>query len=402
MIIFNFLINLVESVLFSLFVGKYLEIGKLQSYIAFTTILQILFLNLANFYHYDGILLTIGIMGIMIGSTCLWKKKMTFELVFVVLLYNTFIFIAAFLGTSVATFIQSLFSLSMDSNYVMRCLMAKCIQCIGTCLVLKYNYKLTLNMELNQWSSVIFLYCLLLILIGNEFYSIITNQFTLHSTLISLMLSFVIAVIFGFIIDKINTMNKKKEELLRMEQIEIANEEKLSMMKHIRNEMSITDHRMFYMFMRVEQYLEVGQYERAKSLIHQYKNAMMKYRLVIDTNNPIFDCFYSLKVNEMILSGQNIENMILISEHNLYNDVHFNHFFSDLLDLFKQCQKLMISLNEIGELLIVKIVYRDGEINEDRLTQLIQNYARFIQNANITNHQQNGIRLSIGIDENED
>ncbi len=98
MIIFNFLINLVESVLFSLFVGKYLEIGKLQSYIAFTTILQILFLNLANFYHYDGILLTIGIMGIMIGSTCLWKKKMTFELVFVVLLYNTFIFIAAFLG----------------------------------------------------------------------------------------------------------------------------------------------------------------------------------------------------------------------------------------------------------------------------------------------------------------
>lgn len=105
---------------------------------------------------------------------------------------------------------------------------------------------------------------------------------------------------------------------MRMEQIEIANEEKLSMMKHIRNEMSITDHRMFYMFMRVEQYLEVGQYERAKSLIHQYKNAMMKYRLVIDTNNPIFDCFYSLKVNEMILSGQNIENMILISEHNLY------------------------------------------------------------------------------------
>lgn len=402
MIIFNFLINLVESVLFSLFVGKYLEIGKLQSYIAFTTILQILFLNLANFYHYDGILLTIGIMGIMIGSTCLWKKKMTFELVFVVLLYNTFIFIAAFLGTSVATFIQSLFSLSMDSNYVMRCLMAKCIQCIGTCLVLKYNYKLTLNMELNQWSSVIFLYCLLLILIGNEFYSIITNQFTLHSTLISLMLSFVIAVIFGFIIDKINTMNKKKEELLRMEQIEIANEEKLSMMKHIRNEMSITDHRMFYMFMRVEQYLEVGHYERAKSLIHQYKNAMMKYRLVIDTNNSIFDCFYSLKVNEMILSGQNIENMILISEHNLYNDVHFNHFFSDLLDLFKQCQKLMISLNEIGELLIVKIVYRDGEINEDRLTQLIQNYARFIQNANTTDHQQNGIRLSIRIDENED
>ena len=62
----------------------------------------------------------------------------------------------------------------------------------------------------------------------------------------------------------------------------------------------------------------------------------------------------------------------------------------------------MISLNEIGELLIVKIVYRDGEINEDRLTQLIQNYARFIQNANITDHQQNGIRLSIGIDENED
>lgn len=206
MIIFNFLINLVESVLFSLFVGKYLKIEKLRTYIAFTTILQMLLLNLANLYHYEGILLTIGIMGIMIGSTCLWKKKMTFELVFVVLLYNTFIFIAAFLGTSVATLIQLLFSLSMDSNYIMRCLMAKCIQCIGTCLVLKYNYKLTLNMELNQWSSVIFLYCLLLILIGNELYSIITNQFTQHGTLISLMLSFVIAVIFGFIIDKIPSL----------------------------------------------------------------------------------------------------------------------------------------------------------------------------------------------------
>ena len=81
MIIFNFLINLVESVLFSLFVGKYLKIEKLQSYIAFTTILQMLLLNLANLYHYEGILLTIGIMGTMIGSTCLWKKKMTFELV---------------------------------------------------------------------------------------------------------------------------------------------------------------------------------------------------------------------------------------------------------------------------------------------------------------------------------
>ena len=69
MIIFNFLINLVESVLFSLFVGKYLKIEKIQSYIVFTTILQMLLLNLANFYHYEGILLTISIMGIMIGST---------------------------------------------------------------------------------------------------------------------------------------------------------------------------------------------------------------------------------------------------------------------------------------------------------------------------------------------
>ena len=126
---------------------------------------------------------------------------------------------------------------------------------------------------------------------------------------------------------------------------------------------------------------------------------MSKYKMVTNTNNPIFDCLYSLKINDLILQGKNIENMIFITKKEIYNDMSYINSLTGLIDLFSECNSLMISMNETGDFINIKIIYRDGQINERDVAQYCESNFNSKASYNLTNHQIKGLRLSINLEE---
>ena len=70
-----------------------------------------------------------------------------------------------------------------------------------------------------------------------------------------------------------------------------------------------------------------------------------------------------------------------------------------LIDLFSECNSLMISMNETGDFINIKIIYRDGQINERDVAQYCESNFNSKASYNLTNHQIKGLRLSINLEE---
>lgn len=168
------------------------------------------------------------------------------------------------------------------------------------------------------------------------------------------------------------------------------------MIKHITEEISKNDHRIFYMLLQMEGYLENEEYDKLKTVIQGYRNLVTKYKLVTNTQNPVFDSLYSMKINDLILKEKNIKNSIFISRRIEYDYLPLIDFITGVLDFFNDCQTIMISMNEVGDTLVVRVIYREGIIDEKRVRNYLENKLPK-GNVSLENHATKGVRFSIDL-----
>ena len=149
MMYFTFFINFVESYMFSYFLANYFKLAKKDIYILVTSLIQTAILTHANYINENGILLSTIIIVFMIVSLVIWQRKILFDYIYIVLLYNCFIIIIALLGI----FIINVFSyihmnLSDNLLYFIKCFISKRITLSLYIFPLNANKALSLCWEL--------------------------------------------------------------------------------------------------------------------------------------------------------------------------------------------------------------------------------------------------------------
>ena len=352
----------------------------------------------AQILNNNGLWLSIAIITVLILSLLTFKKEIQIDYIYFFVLYDILIILSVFIGTFLGNILIHMMNISsLNIYFVLVCTIAKISQFIITLFLIIRTSTLS---DFKKWNVITITDALSIITMMLITYFFIENLST--STLIQLLFIslFTLVISYKQMMNRMEIINNEKMNLIRSKEIEKSNHQKLEMMKHLNNEILASEHRMFYILYQMEKYIYQEEYDKLLESLKNYRNLISKYKIVINTNNPIFGCFYSLKMNDYIVRGIDVENSIFISQKDYYNDINFLNDLTDLIDLFNQCKTLHISINEIGELLVIKIIYRDGQIIEEN----VSNYCKihFSKNAtyNINNHSIEGIRISINMEDN--
>ena len=248
--------------------------------------------------------------------------------------------------------------------------------------------------QIFKWLTLSFFTCLVLIVVFA----------LLSKTSIFLFLGLFISGILWFLIaarekleDYYYSKSEEKIEIARLEELTKYNEEKLIMMKNIQNDIQATDHRLFYILYQLELCLDNDEYDKAKIVLQKYKDLVTKYKIVINTGNSIFDMLYSLKMNDFIMREIKVENNLFISQNEFYNDFEFINFLCDLLNYFSGCKYLYITMQEDNNRLVVKIMYREGEVDISKIEEHIKFHLHDKDLYNLDQYNLKGIRLLLDL-----
>lgn len=397
MIFFTCLINIIESFLFTYFLSNYFELYKSKIYTFVFSFLQFCLLSYANYIENSGLWLTVSIVTLMIFSLFIWKRKIKFDYIYIVILYNAMLIISSYFAAFITNAFISLFPNMSSLFYYIACAIAKTLQTLFTFYAIKNQHHLSTSFDLKNWTSVIVSDGLVLIALAIVVYALLTANFTQSIMMLLLVVLFFLAVNLRVMIYKTDRLNKEKVEFVKTSELAKFNQQKFEMMNHIKNDIAATDHRMFYMLMQIEHYLNAKEYDKLSEAVEKYRDLMSKYKLVTNTNNVVFDCLYSLKINDLVLQDISVENSIFISENEIYNNISFINFLTGLFDYFTDCSLLHVSMNEIGELLSIKIVYRKGTIKDVELASYCERHINDCGSYNLSNHEIKGIRISINM-----
>ena len=85
MTLFSICINLIESFLYTLFIGNYFKLRSIKLYITLFTFLQFALLSFAIVINNSGLWLTLAFVRLMVCSLIIWTRKIEFDYFYIVI-----------------------------------------------------------------------------------------------------------------------------------------------------------------------------------------------------------------------------------------------------------------------------------------------------------------------------
>ena len=396
MILFNAIINFIESFLFGWFIAEFFDFKDYKKkFIFVSTLVQFIILELSQFINYFGVFLPVFCIIGMLLLIYLFLKKLTFEHIYIVLLQDALIS----LYVVVCAYITILLPFHVD--YMTECIICKVLQLFGNVVILKYKSKFALTLEISKWKVAIVFEIILLILLYSMFYTVIFIG-TTNAINFNLLLVFILCIMFMYIVNLINEEHREKTQLIKDKQQEEFQRQKYYAISNVKNEIEALDHRLFYTVFKIEEYLKKQDYESIDKIIDYYKNQVLKHKLVIDTGNHVFDTLYSVKINEMVMTGIDISNIVLINKNQFYDDLGLINFIQRTLDFFRECKYLKIDISEENGFVLFKLIYRDGIVNLDELKMFLDENPWLPVMYNLDDCQIRGIRISFKMEQDDD
>lgn len=396
MIIFDAVINFIESLLLVWFIAEFFDFkDNKDKFIVISTLVEFIILEVSQFINYFGLLLSIFCIVAMLILIYLFSKTLTFEHIYIVLLQDALI--SLYVVISIYVFAL----LPFYDTYIVECIICKVLQLIGNIILLKYKDKFALTLEISKWKVVIVFEIILLILLYSMFYTVIFIG-TTNAINFDLLLVFILCIMFMYIVNLINEEHREKMQLIKDKQQEEFQRQKYYAISNVKNEIEALDHRLFYTVFKIEEYLKKQDYESIDKIIDYYKNQVLKHKLVIDTGNHVFDTLYSVKINEMVMTGIDISNIVLINKNQFYDDLGLINFIQRTLDFFRECKYLKIDISEENGFVLFKLIYRDGIVNLDELKMFLDENPWLPVMYNLDDCQIRGIRISFKMEQDDD
>ena len=396
MIIFNTIINFIESFLFVGSIGEFFDFKDKNKFIFITTLIDFLFLEISQFINYYGIFLSFVSIFLLIIAIYIFTKSVTFKHVYIILIQNALLMIYIV----ISVYICDLFT--FKDTYIIECILCKILQLFGNIILLKYKDKLALTLEITKWKVVIVFEVILLILLYSMFYRTLFSDNSAFFFELNEILLLILCIMFMYIVNLINEEHREKMQLIKDKQQEEFQRQKYYAISNVKNEIEALDHRLFYTVFKIEEYLKKQDYESIDKIIDYYKNQVLKHKLVIDTGNHVFDTLYSVKINEMVMTGIDISNIVLINKNQFYDDLGLINFIQRTLDFFRECKYLKIDISEENGFVLFKLIYRDGIVNLDELKMFLDENPWLPVMYNLDDCQIRGIRISFKMEQDDD
>ena len=397
MILFNAIINFIESLLLVWLIADFFGFKESKNkFIFITTLIDFLILEISQFANYYGIFLSFIIMIVIIISIYIFTKSVTFKHVYIILIQNALLMIYIV----ISVYICDLFT--FKDTYIIECILCKIMQLFGNIILLKYKDKLALTLEITKWKVVIVFEVILLILLYSMFYRTLFSDNSAFFFELNEILLLILCIMFMYIVNLINEEHREKMQLIKDKQQEEFQRQKYYAISNVKNEIESLDHRLFYTVFKIEEYLKKQDYESIDKIIDYYKNQVLKHKLVIDTGNHIFDTLYSVKINEMVMTGIDISNIVLINKNQFYDDLGLINFIQRTLDFFRECKYLKIDISEENSFVLFKLIYRDGIVNLDELKMFLDENPWLPVMYNLDDCQIRGIRISFKMEQDDD
>lgn len=394
--LFNAIINFIESLLFSSFVAEFFNFkSNKNKFVVVSTLVQFIILEISEYINYFGMFLPIFCIIGMLILIYLFLKKLTFEHIYIVLLQDALIS----LYVVVCAYITVLLPFYVD--YMMECILCKVLQLFGNTIILKYKSKFALTLEISKWKIAIVFEIILLILLYSMFYTVVFIG-TTNAINFNLLLVFILCIMFMYIVNLINEEHREKMQLIKDKQQEEFQRQKYYAISNVKNEIEALDHRLFYTVFKIEEYLKKQDYESIDKIIDYYKNQVLKHKLVIDTGNHVFDTLYSVKINQMVMTGIDISNIVLINKNQFYDDLGLINFIQRTLDFFRECKYLKIDISEENGFVLFKLIYRDGMVDLNELKMFLDENPWISVMYNLDDCQIRGIRISFKMEQDDD
>ena len=217
---------------------------------------------------------------------------------------------------------------------------------------------------------------LVLIIILGKF--VLVNPVTYKFLYLVILGVVILNVLFIVNVLKVNQLSKENLNLIVHQQNQMFNDEKLKLIKSVKNEIDAIDHRLFYVIFKIDQLLEDNETEKIKNIIDKYKSIVTKHNMIIDTSNPVFDCLLSLKINDLLMSNVIVKSCIFISENEIYDNLSFINFLTRILEHFSNSQEIQLYMNEEPGYLVVKIIWRQC----DKVKELEESISKEIERFN--------------------
>lgn len=397
MIIFNTAINFIESLLFVWFIAEFFDFkDNKNKFIFVSTLQQFIVLEISQIINYYGIFLSLIAIFILIIFIYFFTKSVTFKHVYIILIQNALLMIYIV----ISVYICDLFT--FKDTYIIECILCKILQLFGNIILLKYKDKLALTLEITKWKVVIVFEVILLILLYSMFYRTLFSDNSAFFFELNEILLLILCIMFMYIVNLINEEHREKMQLIKDKQQEEFQRQKYYAISNVKNEIESLDHRLFYTVFKIEEYLKKQDYESIDKIIDYYKNQVLKHKLVIDTGNHVFDTLYSVKINEMVMTGIDISNIVLINKNQFYDDLGLINFIQRTLDFFRECKYLKIDISEENGFVLFKLIYRDGIVNLDELKMFLDENPWLPVMYNLDDCQIRGIRISFKMEQDDD
>ena len=397
MIIFNTVINFIESLLFVWFIADFFDFkDNKNKFIVISALLQFSILEVSQFINYYGIFLSFISIFLLIVLIYIFTKYVTFKHIYVILVQNALLMIYII----ISVYICDLFT--FKDTYIIECILCKILQLFGNIIMLKYKNKLAVTLEITKWKVVIVFEIILFILLYSMFYRTLFSDNSAFFFELNEILLLILCIMFMYIVNLINEEHREKMQLIKDKQQEEFQRQKYYAISNVKNEIESLDHRLFYTVFKIEEYLKKQDYESIDKIIDYYKNQVLKHKLVIDTGNHIFDTLYSVKINEMVMTGIDISNIVLINKNQFYDDLGLINFIQRTLDFFRECKYLKIDISEENGFVLFKLIYRDGIVNLDELKMFLDENPWLPVMYNLDDCQIRGIRISFKMEQDDD
>ena len=397
MIIFNTVINFIESLLFVWFIADFFDFkDNKNKFIVISALLQFIILEVSQFINYFEIFLTIFCIILILILIYIFSKNLTFKHIYIVLLQEALIM----LYSVISIYICDLFT--FKDTYIIECILCKILQLFGNIIMLKYKNRLAVTLEITKWKVVIVFEIILFILLYSMFYRTLFSNNSAFFFELNEILLLILCIMFMYIVNLINEEHREKMQLIKDKQQEEFQRQKYYAISNVKNEIESLDHRLFYTVFKIEEYLKKQDYESIDKIIDYYKNQVLKHKLVIDTGNHIFDTLYSVKINEMVMTGIDISNIVLINKNQFYDDLGLINFIQRTLDFFRECKYLKIDISEENGFVLFKLIYRDGIVNLDELKMFLDENPWLPVMYNLDDCQIRGIRISFKMEQDDD
>ena len=382
-ILFNYFL---ETVFLSIFVSFYYKFKYKPIMIAGLSVLTIIILNLLqlNVVSTKLIILLLAFLLILFK-----EKKMTLNHFIVLLVYFIVINICELLSVYIVMMNRSIpISLYKVNSTIYKDIImySRLLQIILTILLYQLKRINITSLLKKWWYAVIFE----ILMISTIIISLITFKDEIyHSALLQSIqvLLFGLNILFLVFTYYFYQNNKKKieheKELLKYS----SRVQNYATMNHIKKETDYLNHQMFYILWQVESHLEKGDINKAQEIITKYKDIIRKNKVIIHTENDIFDKYMSLYLSKSNDLDIHLTYSINIDKNDFYDDIQFINALTQLFELmFLEHSTIDLNIQEINHFLVFKItIKKDYLFDLNQIdNQLNTIFSKFNPKTNIT------------------